>query len=242
MVATYSICITHYNDVNTLEPSLESILNQIDSRFEVIVVDQNSTDGSKSILERYDHMGKIRLFHQSVRNRGLGREFAYEKSVGKYIISQMDMDDFFLPGLQGLVSLYHASYEGKVLRVRRSPVEGHEYFCGVTVSPRKVVERIGGWRGVNWFEDSDFWYRASNANLLAEVKFPIMVRNRANYEHRSFFARAKHRYLVFKELIRTGLPWDQVDTRIDWQNFLIYVTAWIGARLDPLPTKQPTGA
>jgi len=96
--------------------SLDSVLNQLDDRFEVIVVDQNSTDGSRRILERYAQKGAISLYHQKVRNRGLGRQLAFEKSSGDYIIANIDMDDVCAPTLGSYLKMYHELAEGKVLK------------------------------------------------------------------------------------------------------------------------------
>jgi glycosyltransferase involved in cell wall biosynthesis len=49
----YSICITNYNSASSTKQSLESILTQLDKRFEIIVVDNRSTDGSLEILKEY---------------------------------------------------------------------------------------------------------------------------------------------------------------------------------------------
>ncbi len=122
----YTICITHYNDAQTVERSLQSILDQIDNTFEVVLVDQRSTDGSLQILQQYESKGSIRLYHQETRNRGLGRKLAFEMSKGETIVGQVDMDDFFLPNLKELLTLFQRSYGDKVLRVKRSPVDGHD--------------------------------------------------------------------------------------------------------------------
>jgi len=55
----YSICITHYNNYPTVEASLNSILNQIDDNFEVIVIDNFSNDGSERILKNFSEQEKI---------------------------------------------------------------------------------------------------------------------------------------------------------------------------------------
>ena len=46
MKPTYSVCVCNYNMAETLEVSLKSVLDQLDERYEVVVVD----DGSKSII------------------------------------------------------------------------------------------------------------------------------------------------------------------------------------------------
>ena len=42
----YSVCICNYNMKEYLEISLKSILEQLDERYEVLVIDDGSNDGS----------------------------------------------------------------------------------------------------------------------------------------------------------------------------------------------------
>ena len=106
---------------------MDSLLSQTDESFEVVVADQKSTDGSRRILQEYADSGKIRLFDMQVRNRGLGREFAFENSRGRYIISGMDTDDIAIPGrLRILLDFYHSKCEGNLLRLQ---------WSGVVVAP-----------------------------------------------------------------------------------------------------------
>src|SRR5437870_11443577 len=57
----YSICVTNYNNAPTLRQSVESILNQIDSSFEIVVVYNKSTDGSQLVLREHSDSGKLKL-------------------------------------------------------------------------------------------------------------------------------------------------------------------------------------
>lgn len=217
---SYSICITHYNNGPTIRASLNSILSQIDERFEVVVVDQTSTDGSREILEEYEETGRIRLFHQSIRNRGAGRQLAFLQSRGEYIVSNMDMDDTFVPFLDGLMDLYHSSFEGSVLRVKRSNGD----FCGVTIFPRTVLDEVKGWRDLNWFEDIDIWNRCKAVAPFVEVSFPVfMSRHRRNY---TGLGRAKHSYLAFREGLRIGMS-----RKVTVFNWPLFVLAWISVHL-----------
>src|ERR1700733_1394153 len=143
---TYSICITHFNNAPTVRNSLESILSQLNDEFEVIVVDNKSTDGSYEILKEFADAGKIKLI-QAKSSRGKGREIAFENSKGEYIVANLDMDDIFKPRLRELLARYHEVTEGKLLwaysRMKGKGFWGGESF---TIVPRGLLQEIGGWR------------------------------------------------------------------------------------------------
>ncbi|TLX66576.1 MAG: glycosyltransferase family 2 protein [Thaumarchaeota archaeon] len=186
----YSILITNYNTVDTIEESLRSILNQIDERFEVIVVDNASTDGSQDYLYKMEYLNKIRLFTESC-SRGQGRQIALDKSWGDYIIAYFDMDDVYKPRLKEFVDLYHKSYEGKILGAK------------VLMAPRTFAIRIG-WHDLKEREDVDFWLRASSRYNIARLPEDFLVKYRGvtNYP---LVKSIKKRLIKYIEGYRLGL-------------------------------------
>ncbi|MCL5068133.1 MAG: glycosyltransferase, partial [Thaumarchaeota archaeon] len=113
----YSICITNFNTASILEKSINSILNQIDDSFEVVVVDSCSTDGSAEILRSLQSAGQIRLMEQRC-TRGRGRQISFLNSAGSYIIDQIDMDDVYKPVIKPLIEFYHKNFEGKLMATK----------------------------------------------------------------------------------------------------------------------------
>ena len=86
-----------YNGEKYLTEAIESILNQTNSDFEFIIIDDNSTDGTAGILKRYlQKDNRIRLFN--MLNQGLATSLNYglELAQGKYI-ARMDSDDISMP-------------------------------------------------------------------------------------------------------------------------------------------------
>lgn len=219
----YSICITHYNDALTIAESIESVLSQIDDKFEVIVVDSFSNDGSYEILQRYTH--SIHLFQKKC-SRGEGRQFAFEKSSGDYIISNMDMDEVFAPVLPSVLSLYHKTCEGKLLRIARPTNEWHA--GSISIMPRSLVVQLGGWRDLQNSEDVDMYSKAAKEGKYVWANFKLVAQVAKNQERRKRPMRLLHRYFAYRDDIRIGRP-----VHPDWKKFLIYVAARIGAALKP---------
>lgn len=90
----FSICIPLYNTEKYIEECLNSVLNQTYKNFEIIVIDDGSTDSGAEIVKKYILKDfKIKLIQQ--KNMGLfhTRIRAIEEAKGEYIIS-LDADDF----------------------------------------------------------------------------------------------------------------------------------------------------
>ncbi len=87
-----SVVMSVYNDEQYLKESLDSIFAQTIQDFELIIVDDCSTDRTVEIIENY-HDDRIRLICNS-ENRGLTRNLntALEYVQGTYI-ARMDGDD-----------------------------------------------------------------------------------------------------------------------------------------------------
>lgn len=89
-----SILMPVYNAEKFVAKSIESILGQTYTNWELIIVNDKSTDFSKEIIQRYCS-DKIRLFDLD-NNSGaayIPRKKAFEESLGEWIIN-LDADDF----------------------------------------------------------------------------------------------------------------------------------------------------
>ena len=82
-----SVIIPVYNGEKTLKQCLDSVLNQTYKDYEVIVVDNNSTDKTKQIIKEFQKKDKkIRYVLESKRGRGAARNTGIKKSNGKIIV------------------------------------------------------------------------------------------------------------------------------------------------------------
>lgn len=99
-----SVIVPVYNSVDYLKVIIESILNQTYQNFELILVNDGSTDDSETICEKYSQMDeRVKVIHQDnggvskARNRGL------EKAVGEYVYF-CDSDDYVFPDALEIMS------------------------------------------------------------------------------------------------------------------------------------------
>lgn len=93
-----SIIIPTYNRADLLPRSIESVLNQTYKNFELIIVDDKSTDESLKVIKKYLNEDKrIKLIKHSKNLGGsIARNTGIKESKGKYVAFQ-DSDDEWLP-------------------------------------------------------------------------------------------------------------------------------------------------
>ena len=92
-----SIIVPVYNVKQYIDKCITSILDQSFKDFELILVDDGSTDSSGDICETYaklDH--RVHVYHQANQGQSVARNFAIRKANGDYI-GFVDSDDWIQP-------------------------------------------------------------------------------------------------------------------------------------------------
>lgn len=87
-----SVIMPVYNAQKYLEESLNSILCQTFDDFELIIIDDGSTDNSYEICERYKEKDeRIIVIHQINQGPSVARNIGIKKAIGKYIVFVIQM-------------------------------------------------------------------------------------------------------------------------------------------------------
>jgi glycosyltransferase involved in cell wall biosynthesis len=190
-----SVIIPTYNRLPMLKEAIHSVLNQNFEDFELIVVDDGSTDETAEEIRKYG--GRVKLLHHS-ENRGVSaaRNRGILHARGKYI-AFLDSDDLWVKGkLKIQVAFldenphYPLCYTDEIW-IRRgkrvNPMVKHAKYSGwifeqclplCTISPSSAFMRKTLFPKVGLFdealpvcEDYDFWLRIS-------ARFPIFFINK----------------------------------------------------------------
>ena len=91
-----SVIMNCYNGEKYLHKAIESVLSQTYNNWEVIFWDNQSTDASAKIFNSYNDK-RLRYFFAPAHDTLYGaRNFAIEKSSGKFL-AFLDVDDFWIP-------------------------------------------------------------------------------------------------------------------------------------------------
>jgi len=91
-----TVYITNFNYGKFIEQAIESVLDQTEKSFELIIIDDGSTDNSKEIIEKYKDVDNVRIVYQKNKGLNVTNNIALRAARGKYII-RLDADDYFVP-------------------------------------------------------------------------------------------------------------------------------------------------
>ena len=90
-----SVIIPIFNSQNFIEESLNSLINQTFKNFEIICVNDGSTDKTFDILKKFEQKDeRIYIINQNNLGAGIARNIGMKKSKGEYLIF-LDSDDIF---------------------------------------------------------------------------------------------------------------------------------------------------
>jgi glycosyltransferase involved in cell wall biosynthesis len=87
----FSIIIPTYNRANYIQRAISCVLDQTFGDFEIIVVDDGSTDNTSDII-KLNKDSRVHYFYKVNEERGIARNYGLTRSTGKYV-SFLDSDD-----------------------------------------------------------------------------------------------------------------------------------------------------
>lgn len=169
MGVAVTVVIPAYNAAQYLSQAIESVLSQTFADFEVLVINDGSTDNTAEVAHLYSkHDNRLRYFLQENQGVSIARNKGIELAKGE-LIAFLDADDQWLPNkLETHVRHFDSSPDlgisfgrvefmlsdgkptGVISRSRLSKIEPkHLYYENLIVNPsnavirRKVFEQVG---------------------------------------------------------------------------------------------------
>lgn len=228
-----SVIIPTFNSAKYLSEALQSVFSQTFEDFEVIVVDDGSTDNTADIVKEYGN--SLRYIRQKNQGPSAARNLGIRRAEGKYI-AFLDADDWWnqnhltellecceLTPDAGLVYGGRKWVDEKGELMRDTPIpticpEGwifgdlfrRNYIATPSVLVRRsVLTNVGGFNEcLSNFEDYDLWLRISARYCIAFAKdvFFYQRRHKRNLTLNTY-GRAKGSLLMFNNassMIRCG--------------------------------------
>lgn len=189
-----SVCLPVFNGIHTLPQAIESIQAQSFRSWELILVDDGSTDGSREYLQTL--RGKNFRIHFHKKNLGLSQSLnrGLELAQGQ-LIARMDQDDVSLPDR---LQIQHEAFErhphlqvlgGQLLDMRgkptpwRYPAGRSQILCRSAFGSPFAHPTVMMRRGLacyrpqtDYAEDWDLWNRLGAGNIQwANLAKPLLM-------------------------------------------------------------------
>jgi hypothetical protein len=177
--------------------AVESVLAQSLGEFELIAVDDGSTDGSLDVLRSFDDP-RVRVLERGAAGLTATLRAGCAAATGEYI-ARMDADDVALPGRLAaqvraldadpglavcggaVVMLDEHGARGSIVRfpeadgaIRRALPHYNCFAHPAVTMRRSAYEAVGGYRLVNG-EDYDLWLRLAEGFRLANLADPVLL-------------------------------------------------------------------
>lgn len=195
-----TVYIPAHNYGRFLDAAIQSVLKQTMDDWELIVIDDGSTDNTSEVLKPYRTHPKIRILNQENRGLNITNNIALRIARGEYLM-RLDADDFLdenillvlsqvldtKPGV-GLVypDYYHVDEDGEITEIiRRRKIEEQDGLLELpahgacTMIRKEVLLEIGG-----YFEEFDrqdgygMWLKFIERHHPYNVNLPLFYYRR----------------------------------------------------------------
>lgn len=194
-IPAVSVVMAVYNRARFLERSIGSLLKQTFNNWELIAIDDGSSDNSYSVLKNYAAGdSRIKVYTQDNIKLPLTRNRGIKLSKGEYI-TFLDSDDEYESSHLTLRYEYMKSHPevdilsggvniigNEYVRDKNNPAELiHLSKCiigGTLFGKRKVFEELNGFKNIAYSEDSEFWERAVSAFNTAVINNQTYIYHR----------------------------------------------------------------
>ena len=100
-----TVYITAYNYGEFVEEAINSVLYQSFEDWELIVINDGSTDNTREVISEYENDPRVKIIHQENKGLNVSNNIALRLSRGEYIM-RLDADDFLHKQALELLSRY----------------------------------------------------------------------------------------------------------------------------------------
>lgn len=194
-MAKVTVYIPTYNYAHYIDKAIDSVFAQTMQDWELIVINDGSTDNTMSVLERYNDKPNVRIIDQDNQGLNVANNIALRLSNGKYIM-RLDADDYLDENALlvmsavldskkdvGLVypDYYHIDESGEVIElVRRKKINEEDCIRDLpahgacTMFRRDLLLQIEGYAEEFSCQDGyELWLRFIQKNSPYNVNTPL---------------------------------------------------------------------
>ncbi len=223
-----SVIIPTYNRGWTIGEAVDSVLAQDYRDFELIIVDDGSTDNTSEVLDAY--RGTIKIFRQTNKGVSAARNRGIAEASGKFI-AFLDSDDLWLPQkLSRQVEFFNTTPDALICQteevwirsgVRVNPKKRHQKPSGMIFEPslalclvspsavmirRSLLEIVGNFdETLPACEDYDLWLRITCRFPVYRIDTPLIIKRGGHEDQLSAsFGLDRFRIKAIKKIMESG--------------------------------------
>lgn len=230
MLPLISVIIPTFNRWPLVGEAVESVLGQSVSDFELIVVDDGSTDGTAKELARFD--GRLRFFATPRGGVAAARNFGASQARGRYL-AFLDSDDLWRRRKLEVQTLFFEQHpEVRICQTEeiwiRNGIKVNSKFihqkpsgdifarslelCLVSPSAammtKELFERLGGFdETFPVCEDYDLWLRIAANHSVALIPEPLVIKRGGHGDQlsRSTWGMDRYRVEALRKVLRSDI-------------------------------------
>ncbi|MGK7390867.1 MAG: glycosyltransferase [Candidatus Cyclobacteriaceae bacterium M2_1C_046] len=226
---SFSIIIPTYNRAQFIQKAIQSVLDQSYDNFELIIVDDGSTDNTEEVVNKYTD-SRIKYYKKKNEERGAARNAGIFLASGDYV-NFLDSDDLLYPnhlneGCKFVFNnnnpeIFHLGYdvkspEGRIINkidshkgdIGKKLIKGNFLSCNGVFIRRDIAMNLpfNEDRKLAAFEDWQLWLRMAS-------RFPfyghnIITSTVVNHDERSVFVTKKDPLIIRGEILLSSLKDD----------------------------------
>ena len=141
-----SVIVPVYNVYDYLDKCLNSLVNQSDNDFEVIIVNDGSTDNSQEIIDKYvSENANMKSFIKENGGLSSARNYGLSKATGEYVLF-LDSDDYYEPNTIEIMKKEALSGDDIIIfrmfidennEIQKSMIDMEKFIFNDNISPSK---------------------------------------------------------------------------------------------------------
>lgn len=221
----FSVVISLYNKELFIQDTLNSVLDQTFDDFEIVIINDGSTDKSEAIVQSFSNP-KIKYFKTENKGASRARNLGIEKATGAFI-AFLDGDDLWTPDhlreLNHLILTYPNAgiYASRYELIFKNKTKYRPEFKGITTNytgfvadyfeaslhyaiatsssiavPKKVFETVGNFNpNISSGQDNDLWIRIA-------LKYPVAIGNKVTASYLHFIENSLSKTSILKKKIK----------------------------------------
>ena len=232
-MALISVIVPVYNKEHQIRRCIDSVLNQSFEDWELILINDGSTDNSSLIIDSFNSDTRIRSYYKENGGVSSARNLGIRKAQGEWIIF-LDADDYFLPdalnillntALKNKTRVSVANFYVEKDNKRYGQCEGRNrivknnfrswYFmtcylrAGNTLLHLSTVKDVLFDETLHRYEDVKFWFEIMREYKIAYVSEYVMIYSE-NCRSLSFPVNNVIRDYIFSMDFQRKIFWEKI--------------------------------